>query len=99
MPKSCQVFALLFKPVLGPVGLIALIVVGLIAYVGLKKHRYSNITDTRDLPKRIDALATHYLGKRKNCGLVIGVIQRGERFIQGYGWVSDTRPLRCGRIR
>ena len=90
MSSSRKLIALVFKFGLGAVGLIFLVVVGLIAYIGLKQHRYSTIPDTRDLPKRIDAMAAEYLGTRKNGGLVIGVIQRGKRFIRGYGRVNDT---------
>src|SRR5438309_4829652 len=84
----------LFRIDLGVIALVVLLAGGLIAYVCFQKRQYSRITDTHDLPQRIDKQAIEYSASRKNAGLVVGVIQRGQRFVKGYGGVSenDTKP-------
>jgi len=87
-----KVLILLFRIGLGVIALVVLLAGGLVAYLGFQKRNYSRITDTHDLPQRIDKRATEYIARRKNVGLVVGVIHRGQRFVKGYGRVSENDP-------
>ena len=63
---------------------------GLLVYVKAQQRSYAKLEDTNDLEQRISTLATNYLAKRTNGGLVIGVLQRGKQHVQGFGTVGTT---------
>src|SRR6266545_3478729 len=90
MATKRRMLRLFLKLGLGVVGLIVLLVGGLVAYVGFKKRQFTEMPDTHDLLERIEKLAGSYLGARTNGGLVIGVIQQSQRFVKGYGRVSEA---------
>jgi CubicO group peptidase (beta-lactamase class C family) len=72
--------------VLGAVVLVAVLVLAaLIGYGAYQVYKYEHLTDTHDLKSRIDKLAGDYVREREHVGLVVGVCQRGWRYVQGYG--------------
>ena len=61
----------------------------------IRLSRLKNLKDTGDLQGRIDQFGEDYLKSNNGVGLVIGVVQRGNVSIQGYGRISkesDKRP-------
>ena len=74
-------------------GLLLLVLVGfvlLLGYVLYQQRAYRKLADTRDLRKRVANMGEKYVAKRPNAGLVIGVLQRGNRYVQGFGRVNST---------
>lgn len=47
--------------------------------------QYQAMTDTHDLKARVEQLATDYIAQRENVGLVVGIYQRGQESVQGFG--------------
>lgn len=90
MGEKRKMLLLLLKIAAGLVLLAVLFVAGMIGYVYLQKRQFARLADTHDLKQRISRLADAYVGKRKSAGLVIGVIQRGERHTKGFGHVSEA---------
>jgi serine-type D-Ala-D-Ala carboxypeptidase/endopeptidase len=73
--------------------IVALIVIGfggLFVYVRAQQRSYAELEDTKDLEQRIAALATNYLAKRTNGGLVVGILQGGKQHVQGFGRTGPT---------
>ena len=74
-------------------GITLLIVIGTLAgvfalmvgYVSWKQRKFATQDDTRDLTARIEAMAGTYLGSRPRAALVIGVYQRGQNWVGGFG--------------
>ena len=74
-------------------GITLLIVIGTLAgvfalmvgYVSWKQRKFATQDDTRDLTARIEAMAGTYLGSRPRAALVIGVCQRGQNWVGGFG--------------
>lgn len=63
--------------------------------IRIRLNRLKNLKDTGDLQGRIDQFGENYLKSNNGVGLVIGVVQRGNVSIQGYGRISkesDKRP-------
>ncbi|RFZ79555.1 class A beta-lactamase-related serine hydrolase [Lacrimispora amygdalina] len=61
----------------------------------VRLNRLKNRKDTGDLQGRIDQSGEEYLKSNNGVGLVIGVVQRGNVYIQGYGRIrkeSDEKP-------
>lgn len=92
MPRT---FKMLFKFLLwGFLLLVVLAVLGIAAllfYGWTQASHYNSLTDTHDLPRRIDEMATPYAAKRHNVRLVIGVSQRGKRYVKEFGDVPEQR--------
>ncbi len=68
----------------------------LVGYVSWKQRQFARLDDTRDLTTRIETMAGTYLASRPRAALVIGVHQRGQTWIGGFGTTNpgtaNTRP-------
>lgn len=73
--------------------LLVLLLGGLIAYFVTEKRKYERLTDTRDLRRRAAKMGEGYVGARKDAALVIGVTQRGQRAVLGFGRVAATNSV------
>lgn len=63
-----------------------LIAVGLLgAWMNWRHHQFDNQEDTHDLTVRSDEMAEVYLKKRPRAAAVIGIFQKGEKWVGGYG--------------
>jgi D-alanyl-D-alanine-carboxypeptidase/D-alanyl-D-alanine-endopeptidase len=51
----------------------------------IKALQYQAMTDTHNLKARVEQLATDYVAQRENVGLVVGIYQRGQESVQGFG--------------
>jgi serine-type D-Ala-D-Ala carboxypeptidase/endopeptidase len=76
---------LILKIVGGLVLVLVLLVVGVVVYARVEKRNYEKLSDTKDLKERIAKLAEPYMAKRTNGALVIGVLQNGTEYVQGFG--------------
>lgn len=67
--------------------ILALILVfsGLVGWVSWRQRQFENQEDTRDLPDRAATMAATYLKKRPRAALVIGLFNRGETWVGGFG--------------
>jgi CubicO group peptidase (beta-lactamase class C family) len=81
---------LLLKIALGIFCLVILCILGFVFYVIHENRAYRNLRDTHDLKDRVTKLGNAYLKKHQNAALVIGVLQNGHRYLQGFGQVSQT---------
>ncbi len=81
--------------------LVVLAVIGgvfalLVGYVSWKQRQFARLDDTRDLTTRIETMAGTYLASRPRAALVIGVHQRGQTWVGGFGTTNpgtaNTRP-------
>jgi len=70
--------------------LVLLCVGALVGWVAWQKHRFAALKDTHDLSDTVGKMAGNYLKSRPRGALVIGVVQRGETSIRGFGQVSAT---------
>lgn len=57
----------------------------LVLYGWMEASHYGNLTDTHDLPQRVDTIVAPYVAKRPHVRLAIGVSQRGTRFVKEFG--------------
>jgi len=72
----------------------ALVALAAIAYAGWwvwqiasalwQARKYAKLTDTHDLVARIDRAAERFCARRNEVSLVVGVTQRGERYVKGF---------------
>lgn len=76
---------LALKVFVGIVFLVLVFVVGVIVYAYAGKRSYDKLSDTRDLKERIANLVQPYMAKRTNGALVIGLLQNGKEYVQGFG--------------
>jgi CubicO group peptidase (beta-lactamase class C family) len=82
LPKPVKIgFVTLFIVVAIIIGLF-LVMVG---YVAWKQRQFAKLDDTGDLTARIEAMAGTYLASRPRAALVIGVHQRGQTWVGGFG--------------
>jgi serine-type D-Ala-D-Ala carboxypeptidase/endopeptidase len=79
-----------FKAGIGCAVLLAAGFIGLAGYVVYRQHSYKNMVDTRDLKQRVHKLGEAYIAKRPHGALVIGIFQRGQSSVTGFGRVSAT---------
>ncbi len=87
---SRQFFWLALKVGGGVLLLLALLFGGIITYVVHEKRKYDHLTDTRDLRQRATRMGEGYIADRPAAALVIGVTQRGQRAVLGFGRVGAT---------
>jgi len=61
--------------------------IGLFTYsvAGFRHYAHKVRRDTHDFEIQIDKLGRKYLCKHQKAGLVIGIHQRGRRYIKGFG--------------
>ncbi len=64
--------------------------VALVVYVVCQQVRYKHLADTHALKGQVEAMGTEYVSKRRNAALVIGVLQRGNRYIEGFGQINSA---------
>lgn len=67
---------------------------GVVTYFLKEKQKYDHLADTHDLKQRAAKMGEDYVQGRKEAALVIGLVQRGKRVVQGFGQVSATNPAR-----
>ncbi|MBM3871996.1 MAG: hypothetical protein FJ392_13750, partial [Verrucomicrobia bacterium] len=83
--SSRRFFWLTLKVSSGVLILLAVLLGGLLTYVTQEKRKYDRLTDTRDLRQRAAKMGEGYIADRKNGALVIGLTQRGQRVVLGFG--------------
>jgi len=91
--SSRRFFWLTLKVSSGVLILLAVLLGGLLTYVTQEKRKYDRLTDTRDLRQRAAKMGEGYIADRKNGALVIGLTQRGQRVVLGFGQASPTNPV------
>lgn len=64
-----------------------------IAFALWQARKYAKLTETHDLIARIDRAAERYCAKRKEVSLVVGVTQRGERYVKGVRSPDATKAI------
>ncbi len=64
--------------------LFALLVACVFAHTRIEKAKYEKLSDTQDLKDRIAKLAQPYMAKRTNGAVVIGLLQNGNEYVQGF---------------
>lgn len=73
--------------------LLLLLFGGLVTYFVTEKRKYDRLTDTRDLRQRAAKMGEGYVAARKDAALIIGLTQRGQRAVLGFGRVSATNAV------
>ncbi len=64
--------------------------VALVVYVVCQQVHYKHLSDTHALKGQVEVMGTEYVSKRPNAALVVGVLQRGNRYIEGFGRISSA---------
>ena len=91
-PVTFKTMAFLgLKLLIALIVLVVLLIGGVFAYAQVQKRNYEKLSDTKDLKDRIARLAEPYLAKRTNGALVIGVLQKGNEHVQGFGKPAPDR--------
>lgn len=89
-----RIFLWLAIKVGGGVSLLLFVLFGaLVGYFALEKRKYARLTDTRDLRQRAAKMGEGYVAARQDAALVIGLTQRGQRAVLGFGRVSATNAV------
>src|SRR6185436_2931434 len=92
MARAHNMLILGLKIAAGVVFMFVIAFGALFFYVGTKQRELKHMEDTHDLKLRIDQLAEPYLRKRTKGALVIGVLQRGQQHVKGFGHTASNAP-------
>src|SRR5919204_1867229 len=84
-------FARLSLKLIGALLLVLVVLIGgAFFYVFLQKRSYARLGDTGDLTQRVERMAKEYLQSRTNGALVVGLIQKSQSLIKGYGAIHSA---------
>ena len=97
MKTGRSMFFLVLKIAAGFTILIVVAVAALAFYVGTRERSFTSMEDTKDLKARVDDWAARYVQKRHKGALVIGVLQKDQRHVKGYGQIDGTNSSPDGR--